>query len=77
MSGSAGKMENKVYCEVCEREVIGARCIAFVPTSEGISYPTGYNVLMCMECYLSFLAQFMEMSNRELTDYLKWLGGLK
>jgi len=61
-------------CDICEREIIGITCIIFILEQKGIRaiYDRGYNLFVCHECNMCYLAQFFEMSNGEISDWAKW-----
>lgn len=64
----------KFRCNFCKRIKEHPMCIGFV-ADEGnfIGIPLGTNFRMDVECYLSFLAQHLEMNNRTLNKYLNWI----
>lgn len=62
-------------CQLCGRRITGWKFMNFVPFTGVPACPIshGLNLLNCLECTLSFDAQFYGTSNKEIEDYLDWL----
>jgi len=48
-------------CQICNKEKVKSYTLA-----------EGKGWFICEECTLDMLAQYYQMTNRELTNYLKW-----
>ena len=62
-------------CNICNRKYKGITCVIFVPNEERRAFglPMGKNLFVCTECNMSYLAQYFDMTNREISDWLKWV----
>lgn len=61
-------------CNICNKEYEGTTCVIFIP-GENYCHPInnlGKNLFVCVECNMCYLAQYMDMSNREINGWLNW-----
>lgn len=73
-------MKDKFKCELCNRESKRQRCVAFFFFDESkVIYipPQGWHVLMCLECYASYLSQVYNMKDKDIKDWLHWSWSLE
>ena len=61
-------------CDICNQEYEGTTCVIFIP---GENYchlinNRGKTLFICVECFMSYLAQYMKMTNKEITEWLNW-----
>ena len=70
-------IKSTMFCEICDKERKDRYYVIFIPHPiHSIGIPLGYNIFVCQECYMSYLSQFLKMSNREITIYFKWMEGI-
>lgn len=64
----------KIKCNICNRKINGTIHIAFIPLKQTLycPYVYGKNLCLCLECELSYLAQYFNEEMDELDDYIKW-----
>lgn len=62
-------------CEICGRRFEGMIHIIFIPNQEvyHVGFPTGKNYRACLECEVNYLAQYFEMSDKDIDDFVKWI----
>lgn len=62
-------------CEICGKTERRIHCVIFVPYDDiqTIGMPMGHSLFACEECNMGYLAQYMEMTNKEISEWLKWI----
>jgi len=64
-------MNKYKYCNLCGSELGNRSGGAFI--SDGKPHaiiPSGYYIIVCMECWASCLSQLYKISNEEIDEYL-------
>ena len=58
-------------CETCQREFNSLAGTIFIPNKENyLGIPRGVSIFVCKECFMCYLAQDMDMNNKEITDWV-------
>lgn len=64
------KMQKINKCEICNRELGNHSGGIFIQTGTNeIMHPTGFYIITCIECYISYISQYL-LSNKETNDYI-------
>ena len=65
----------KKKCDMCGEKKEGTTCIIYIPNKKDNFpfYNSGYNLFVCKECFMCYLSQYMEMSNKEITEGCNWI----
>jgi len=64
-------------CDVCNEEKEGTTCLIYHPEPNQIVISPvlmrGKNWFVCIECNMCYLAQYMEMTNKEIIEWCDWI----
>lgn len=61
-------------CDLCSRKLGKITHMAFIPLKEILYCPhvLGIHLGLCLECELSYLAQYFESNSKDIDEYIKW-----
>lgn len=65
-------------CDICNEKKEGTTCLIYHPEpNQGVIlshlFMRGTNYFVCIECNMCYLAQYMRMTNKEITNWCNWI----